>query len=189
MVAFDNTILSLLMLPDAEQHVGREARIVEHARERVLGLVQRLDAERERVVVPTPALAELLVTEGADVDDILTTLRGSACLRVEGFDERSAVELAARLRDARRAGDPREGVPITKGEMKFDRQIVAIALVNRAKVLYSDDAGVATFAAGCGLTVRGVEDLPVPDSQQMLAFPDPADSRSGEGDSGVTPGG
>jgi hypothetical protein len=180
MVAFDNTILSLLMLPDAEQHTGREAHAVEHARERVLGLVQRLDAERERVVVPTPAPAELLVTEGADVDDILTTLRGSACLRVEGFDERSAVELAVRLREARRAGDLREGLPITKSEMKFDRQIVAIALVSGAKFLYSDDMGVAKFAAGCGLTVKGVEDLPVPVTQQALSFDEPGETAPGE---------
>ncbi len=180
MVAFDNTILSLLMLPDAEQRTGREACVVEHARERVLGLVQKLEAERERVVIPTPALAELLVTEGSDTDDILTTLRGSACLRVEGFDERSAVELAVRLREARRAGDLREGLPITKSEMKFDRQIVAIALVSGAKVLYSDDIGVAKFAAGCGLTVKGVEDLPVPVTQQTLSFDEASETPHSE---------
>ena len=74
MVAFDNTVLSLLIFPDAEQHQGREAVLVEHARERVIGLVQSIEDERERVVVPSPALAELLVTENADVQDILTTL-------------------------------------------------------------------------------------------------------------------
>lgn len=170
MIAFDNTVLSLMVFPDAEQHHGREAVLVEYARERVLELVRRIDGERERIVVPAPALAELLVTEDADVQDILTTLHGSAFIRVEGFDERAAVELAMRLRDARRAGDQREGVPITKTEMKFDRQIVAIALVNGASVLYSDDTGVARFAAGCGLAVKRVADLPIPALQHTLAF-------------------
>jgi len=105
--------------------------------------------------VPAPALSELLVTEGVDVQDVLTTLRSSAFIRIESFDERAAVELAMRLREARKGGDQREGLPITKGAMKFDRQIVAIALVSGATVLYSDD-GVAKFAAGCSLKVKRV---------------------------------
>jgi predicted nucleic acid-binding protein len=172
MVAFDNTNLSLLIFPDADLRQGNEGQKVEHARERVAGLVQSVEDAREQVLVPTPVLCELLVTEGADVQDVLTTLRGSAYIRVESFDERAAVELAMRLRDARRAGDQREGLPITKSAMKFDRQIVAIALVSGASVLYSDDDGVAKFAAGCGLAVKRVADLPVPASQQPLPFQD-----------------
>ena len=145
---------------------------MEHARERVFGLVQQIEQVGDVVLVPAPALAELLVTEGVDVQDVLTTLRGSAFIRVGSFDERAAVELAARLREARKAGDPREGLPITKSAMKFDRQIVAIALVSGATVLYSDDDGVAKFAAGCGLAVKRVADLPVPASQQPLPFQD-----------------
>jgi hypothetical protein len=56
--------------------------------------------------------------------------------------------------------------------MKFDRQIVAISLVNGATVLYSDDDGVAKFAAGCGLKVKRVVDLPVPASQESFPFPE-----------------
>src|ERR1035437_1581213 len=98
MVAFDNTILSLLIFPDADLRQGSEGQKVEYARERVAGLVQSVEDAREQVLVPTPALCELLVTEGADVQDILTTLRSSAYIRIESFDERAAVELAMRLR-------------------------------------------------------------------------------------------
>jgi hypothetical protein len=52
-----------------------------------------------------------------------------------------------RLCEARKAGDQREGLPIAKNAMKFDRQILAIALVSGARVLFSDDDGVAKFAA------------------------------------------
>lgn len=175
MVAFDNTILSLLIFPDAELQDGSEGHKVEHARERVLGLVRQIEDARDQVIVPAPALCELLVTEGADVQDILTTLRSSAYIRIEGFDERAAVELAMRLREARKAGDQREGLPITKGAMKFDRQIVAIALVNGAGILYSDDEGLSKFAAGCGLKVTRVIDLPIPASQSILPFSEHAD--------------
>ncbi|MBI5282648.1 MAG: hypothetical protein HY858_13265 [Candidatus Solibacter usitatus] len=184
MVAFDNTVLSLLIFPDAEQHQGRDAIPVEHARERVLGLVQRLEAEKEQVVVPSPVLAELLVTEGADVQDILNTLHGSAFIRIESFDQRAAVELAMRLREARRSGDQREGMKITKSAMKFDRQIVAIALVSGANVLSSDDAGAAKFAEGCQLAVKSIADLPVPASQQPLVFPDPVEEKADAGSQG-----
>ena len=170
MVAFDNTILSLLLFPDAELQEGPDGQKVEHARERVLGLIESLEAGREQVAIPSPALAEVLVTEGADVQDILTTLRGSAFIRIESFDERAAVELAMRLREARKAGDQRESQPITKNAMKFDRQIVAIALVSGATVLYSDDVAVAKFAASCGLTVKRVVDLPIPVKQASLEF-------------------
>jgi hypothetical protein len=188
MVAFDTTILSLLIFPDADLRQGNEGQKVEHARERVAGLVQSVEDAREQVLVPTPVLCELLVTEGADVQDVLTTLRGSAYIRVESFDGRAAVELAMRLRDARRAGDQREGLPITKSAMKFDRQIVAIALVSGATILYSDDDGVAKFAAGCGLAVKRVADLPVPASQQPLPFQDASVPAAADGQASESSG-
>lgn len=76
-----------------------------------------------------------------------------------------------RLRAAINAGDPRQGLRITKAAMKFDRQIVAIALVNGARVLYSDDDGVERFASSCGLATKRVTDLPVPALQSDLFEP------------------
>lgn len=168
MVAFDSTILSLLLFSDAELRQGEQGNAVEHAHERVAGLVRELEAGKEQVLVPAPALSEVLVTEGVDVQDVLTTLRGSSFIRIGDFDERAAVELAMRLRAAIKSGDPRQGMRITKSAMKFDRQIVAISLVNGARVLYSDDDGVERFASSCGLATKRVADLPVPASQGKL---------------------
>jgi len=168
MVAFDSTILSLLLFSDAELRQGEQGTVVEHAHKRVAGLVRELETGKEQVLVPAPALSEVLVTEGADVQDVLTTLRGSAFIRIGDFDERAAVELAMRLRAAIKSGDPRQGMRITKSAMKFDRQIVAISLVNGARTLYSDDDGVEKFASSCGLATKRVADLPVPASQGKL---------------------
>ncbi|MBL8231350.1 MAG: hypothetical protein JNL98_22845 [Bryobacterales bacterium] len=176
MVAFDNTILSLLIFPDADLRHGPDGQPLLHARERVLSLVEHLERSREQVTIPAPALAELLVTEGFDIPEMLDTLRRSSFLRVESFDQRAAVELAIRLRAAKSAGNVRDGLPITKNAMKFDRQIVAIALVCGARVLYSDDRNVAVFAAGCGLPVLRIADLPLPTSQQLLEFGNAPDS-------------
>jgi len=163
-VAFDNTILSLLLFPDAKLQG------VEFARERVLGLMQKLVAAREQVLIPSPALCEALVTEGVDPGQVLEEIRKYACLRIGDFDQRAAIEMALRLRQAIQARDSREGLPSTKSAMKFDRQIVAIALVNGARVLYSDDAGVQKFAARCSLPVERTGDLPVPAMQNDLPF-------------------
>jgi len=108
------------------------------------------------------------VTEGVDVQDVLTTLRGSTFIRIGDFDERAAVELAMRLRVAIQSGDLRQGMQITKNAMKFDRQIVAIALVSGARILFSDDDGVEKFASACGLATKRVTSLPVPVSQRKL---------------------
>jgi len=122
MVAFDSTIFSLLLFTDAELQQGDQGNAVEYAHERVAGLIRELETGKEQVLVPAPALAEVLVTEGADVQDVLTTLRGSAFIRIGDFDERAAVELAMRLRAAINSGDPRQGMQITKSAMKFDRR-------------------------------------------------------------------
>ena len=134
--------------------------------------------------MPAPALSEVLVTEGVDVQDVLTTLRGSTFIRIGDFDERASVELAMRLRAAIKSGDPRQGMRITKSAMKFDRQIVAIALVNGARVLYSDDDGVERFASSCGLATKRVTDLPVPASQREL-FDDAEGPSAGGGQNDV----
>jgi hypothetical protein len=55
MVAFDNTVLSLLIFPDADLRQGGSGQKVEYARERVLGLVQEIEDAREQVAVPAPA--------------------------------------------------------------------------------------------------------------------------------------
>ncbi len=95
------------------------------------------------------------------------------------FSLRAAVELAMRLRAAIKSGDPRQGMRITKSAMKFDRQIVAIALVNGARALYSDD-GFEKFASSCGLATKRVADLPVPASQGEL-FEERQDPGDAEG--------
>ena len=42
MVALDNTVLSLLIFPDADLRQGREGQKVEYARERVMALAEDL---------------------------------------------------------------------------------------------------------------------------------------------------
>ncbi len=181
MVAFDNTILSLLLFPDAELQEGPNATPVERARDRALAMVQEVADGGEQVLVPAPALAEVLATPDCDIDGILRVLQGSTHIRIGDFDKRAAVELAVRLRAAFAEGDIREGQKTTKAKMKFDRQIVAIALTNGARILYSDDEGVKKFGEGSGLKVKRTSELPLPAVQQDLFGSDESAQTEGSG--------
>ena len=57
--------------------------------------------------------------------------------------------------------------------MKYDRQIVAIARVLQAPVIYSDDQGIRAIAKEAGITVVGIADLPLLPkiAQRELEFP------------------
>jgi predicted nucleic acid-binding protein len=168
MVAFDSTILSILLFPDATlNHAGQ---VVPDAKERVESLVKDLESRKERILIPAPALCEVLVTKGVEVNTVLEKLRTHSLIRIGDFDQRAAIELALQLREAINSRDAREGCNVTKSKMKFDRQIVAISIVNGAKVLYSDDRQVKVFAETCGLQVVRVIDIDSPHTQTPLPF-------------------
>jgi hypothetical protein len=60
------------------------------------------------------------------------------------------------------AGDKREGSQADWTKVKFDRQIVAIAMVANATEIISDDRHVAAIGERWGMPVRSIEDLPIP---------------------------
>ena len=50
----------------------------------------------------------------------------------------------------------------TKVKVNFDKQIVAIAIANGVRHIYSDDKGIASFAAEVDINVVTTWDLPAP---------------------------
>lgn len=84
-------------------------------------------------MIPTPCLAELFVKlDLPRIDEILKRLKSSPWFRIESFDAAAAVELGVRTAKAIAAGDKREGRQADHTKVKFDRQIVSIAIVNGA---------------------------------------------------------
>jgi hypothetical protein len=82
----------------------------------------------------------------------------------------AAIELAAVEVLARRSGSKR--FPGTSEfpwqKVKFDRQIVAIAKINGAHTIYSDDGGIRTFAEDVGIKVVSCWELDLPASKTPL---------------------
>lgn len=177
-VAFDATILLPLLNPNVPGPKDpATGKLLEFCRERIDYLVEDLEKRRTKIIIPTPALSEALVHADKAASQYLEILRTSRSFKIEPFDERAAFEVAVMIRDALKpfGRKRRKLTAATWAKVKFDRQIVAIAKVNGASVIYSDDKDVRTFAQHSHLIVIGLAELPMPpaESQPDLPFSPP----------------
>lgn len=96
--------------------------------------------------------------------------------RIEAFDARAAIEVAAMTRDTLNRGRKRGQSTATWAKVKYDRQIVAIAKVCGATTIYSDDRDVRALAKTVKIEVVGLADLPLPpEKAQMEMALEPAE--------------
>ena len=185
MVVFDNSIFCLTLHPDAKPRSS-----VDRVQDRIEHLLQTLRDNKEVAILPTPALSEFLVFAGKSAPEYLVKIRESSFLRIEPFDERAAIELADREISAREKGNKRGSANTSDWQkVKFDRQIVAVALVHKASTIYSDDPDIAAHGKDCGVSVLSLADLPLPPSKQItieeaLAREDPTPSTAESAQSG-----
>lgn len=176
MVVFDSAVLLLVLDPNAKApNDPATGEPVEKAAERIEYLIGNLTADKEKIVIPTPVLSEVLVHAGDALQPYLDTLNGQAAFRIAPFDQKAAIEAALALSDAIRRGGHRVDAAnpdATKTKIKFDRQIVAIAKSEGAHTVFSDDDDVRSYAKRAGLKAyRTVElDLPPEDTQQSWDF-------------------
>jgi predicted nucleic acid-binding protein len=171
MVVFDATTLLYLFDPEAKAPTDPETGSpVTRVKERIEFLVSALERRKEKIIVPTPALSELLVRAGDAGPEYLEILGKSAAFKVVDFDQRAAVEVAAATREAIEAGGKKGGSESSWAKIKFDRQIIAIARVERASAIYSDDGDIARFAKNFGIAVIRLQDLPLPPDEAQGSF-------------------
>jgi hypothetical protein len=172
-VAFDASILLPLLFPGVRGPIDPATKKpIEHCRERIDQLVTDLDKSHTKVIIPTPALSEILVYADNAGPKYLEQLHQSRAFKIEPFDERAAAEVAIRIRSDIKKHSKKRGrqVEETWAKVKFDRQIVAIAKVNGVSALYTDDHGVRTFAEESGISVFGIIDLPLPGSMSQMGL-------------------
>ena len=175
-VVLDASVLIFLFEKDANAPLDPETGApVDRCYDRVNHLVATLDRNRATVIVPTPALGEILVKAGDAGSSWLQILERAPRVRLASFDTMAAVEFAA-LQAERRARGAKASGGRTKA--KFDDQIIAIARVCRAQLIYSDDQDLAA-AAGPRLTVIGLASLPLPPENPQLALDLDRSARTG----------
>ena len=159
MVVIDTAILLFILQPNARAPLGDDDQPIPKCRERVELLLKDLSDAAIRVVVPTPVLAELLVSVGPGKAQLLGQINQSTAFSVAAFDQIAAIECAC-LNDPTLA--KKLGPKDTKAKVKFDRQILAIAKVAGAHTLYTDDKRLIARATANGLKTVRMQDLPVP---------------------------
>ncbi len=184
MVVFDATMLSMLLRPGTRAPLDPATDLpVEHAEVRIAALVRRLQKAKTLIIVPTPALSELLIKAGLAGPRILQVVQQSSAFRIEGFDIRAAVELAQMTDELSTAADKRAGIDAPWTKIKFDRQIIAIARVSGAESIYTDDNPLIAFAALNDIPCVRVADLPIPAAAMQTELP--FDPKAGDPDEGA----
>jgi predicted nucleic acid-binding protein len=127
-------------------------------------LVGTLEKTKTKIVIPTPALTEVLIRAGKAREEIHNTLTRKSAFEVAPFDVKAAMECSLMLEEAWSSAEKRA---ITKTKFKFDWQIVAIAATRRVSAIYSDDGDVAKAAARTGIRVVQIDDLALPASAKQ----------------------
>jgi len=150
---------------------------VPRAVERVEQLIDQLSDVGEKVIIPTPVLAECLTKAGAAGPDYLALIGRQSVFGFVSYDERAAIETAARLAHVfPRARATDLEAQVSRHRIKFDWQIVAVAAVEGATAVYSDDPDVVKLARDAGMEAYRLADLPLPPEDAQTALPfDPAD--------------
>lgn len=101
MVVVDATILLLIVNPDAGKPLDEKGKPIEDVRSRIDYLIEELGRPGTSIVIPTPALAEVLVRmRTADAQRILDELQKMKVFRIEPFDTRAAIEVSRITREA-----------------------------------------------------------------------------------------
>ncbi len=168
MVVIDNTFLSLMLHPKARPPKNPSTqKPIERIQDRIEKLLEDLDSEAERMILPTPVLSEFLILAGNDSSAYVEKLARIRNILIKPFDEMAAIELAAVEVEDRSKGDKRGGSTGIWAKIRFDRQIVAIARTNKARRIYSDDLDLAKFATKLGIEVIPTWELSLPAAKQI----------------------
>jgi len=178
MVVFDSSVLLLLIHPNAKPpNDPSTGKPLEHAKQRIEYLIKTLSESNTRILIPTPTLSEILVRTGQATSEYLNLLNNTYRFKIANFDQRAAIEVA--LFTDQQSKKKKLSEAETYAKLKYDRQIVAIAKVNGADRIYSNDGGIHTLAKLQGIAVTRIEELDIPpeERQRELTLPEPNDEK------------
>lgn len=165
--AFDNTMLSVLLNPGGKSPCfPGTTDPVDLPKERAEAVVENIQKANRKIILPTPACAELLTAIGPDAQQYINIVSRSRIFEIGVFDARCAAELAFLNRGVfKQLDEKNRAEPYQK--RKVDRQILAICKVAGVTDLYTDDGGLAGLARLCGITPISISECHIPDSSRQ----------------------
>lgn len=138
---------------------------------RALALMDAIDARKGTIVIPTPVLTEFLLGIPEDTQrHYIDELNGSRLFEIVPFGQRAAIECARLLNPAELK---QLNELTTKAKLRFDRQIIAIALASGASELWTHDGELMDKAKECGIAeVASLVDItPKPEQGRLEIAP------------------
>ncbi len=170
---FDTSVLLLAMHPDASPPIDPATKkALEHPKQRVDYLIRNLSKARKKIVIPAPVLTEILVHAGESTNEYVQNFQQPP-FRIVPFDTRAAIECASAIH---RHGIKGKGRENPRAKIKFDRQIIAIAQVERVETIYSDDGDIFKYGTQAGIEVIRSYELELdPEDRQHRLDLEPVD--------------
>ena len=169
-VAFDTSCLVLLLDPNAsapnDPSTGVE---VTEGRARIDHLISTLSQNKNKAVVSTIVLAEVLAKAGESGLQYQKIMHDSDAIELVNFDQRAAIELASL--EANVWGPLRGSSNNPRQKVKVDRLIIANCKVHGVTRLYCDDEGMTKLAVQAGIEVVHTWDLPLPPKPPQMPLP------------------
>lgn len=163
----DNNILIQILAPNATGLRDPDSdEELDYIAERAIEFVAQVESKGAVIVIPAPVLSEFLIgIEKEKFQEFLDILNGNACFELADFDTAAAIE-CAQLPDRKELAQisPRE----VASKLKYDRQIVSIALAANVGEIWSHDKSLRKLAVFKGLTVKSLVDIKVPPTQLSL---------------------
>ncbi|MGF1651307.1 MAG: type II toxin-antitoxin system VapC family toxin [Hyphomicrobiaceae bacterium] len=179
MIVFDASVLLLLLNPETPPpNDAATGQPVTRCKDRIEYFIAQLTQQREKIIIPTPALSESLIKAGDAAPQYLDIMRNSRFFQVSPFGPTAAVEAAELMRKRiARLGTLKGDALDSRAKVKFDLQIVAIARVTRATKIFTDDEGLQKLAKSYFIAADGIASLPLPpeDAQTELDFTPPSE--------------
>lgn len=150
-----NVLVQIMQNEGAKDLLDPETgQIVVSAFERAEALVDRIDALNGVVLLPAPVVSEyLLGIDRKSYQAHLNILNGLKCIEVSAFDQLAAIECALLVTNQ----EMKQLDPDSKmAKLKYDRQILAIAIASGAKEIWTHDKQLYRRSKMMGLVAKSL---------------------------------
>lgn len=164
-----NVLMQLLGVIGNGLYCPRSKEQVVNAEGRADALLERFGQPGYQLLIPAPVMAEVLVkVEPEHQQSYIDFVNSVTSLSIVPFDTKSIIE-CARLFDAQEAKQLKKGGE-SKSKIAVDRQVIAIAISNGAKELWTHDKTIFKKAGRVGLIAKSLADIePIP-AQKAMEF-------------------